>query len=191
LIRYFIKRILLLIPVIVIVSFIVFTLMDLVPGDPLASWDLGSMSVEEVEALRESLGLNDPLLVRYGRYMFKLVQGELGVSDLTGISVMDVFMSRLPNSLLLVFAGFGLGVLIAIPLGVIAARRAGKITDTITTAFTMIGMSMPSFWLGVLMILLFSYYLGWLPVGGNRDGLPSIVMPAICFAMGLIASTTR
>ena len=133
-IRYFFKRILLLIPVLIAVSLIVFALMDMAPGDPLASWDLGAMTTEQVEELRESLGLNDPLPIRYGRYMFRLVQGDLGVSDLTGISVFDTFMSRLPNSLLLVFAGFGLGVLIAIPLGVFAARRAGKITDTCTTA---------------------------------------------------------
>ncbi|MCL2391542.1 MAG: ABC transporter permease subunit [Oscillospiraceae bacterium] len=189
--RYFLKRILLLIPVIVAVSFIVFTLMDLAPGDALAGWDLSDMSDEAVAALRADLGLDDPLIVRYGRYMLRLLQGDLGVSDLSGISVWETFIARLPNTLILALVALVFAVVISIPMGMLAARRAGKITDNLTTAFTMLGMSMPAFWLGILLILFFSYQLTWFPAGGFRDGWRSIILPAVCVSMTMLASSTR
>ena len=190
-VRYFIKRILLLIPVVIVVSFIVFTLMDLAPGDPLSEWDLTGMSSEEVAALRTELGLDDPMLVRYGKYLFRLLQGDLGLSNRSGISVWETFMTRLPNTLILAFTSFVIGVAVSIPMGVIAARRAGTITDNVTTGLTMVGMSMPGFWLGILLILLFADRLGWFPVSGYRDGPRSIVLPAVCSAAVLMATTTR
>ncbi|NMA25058.1 MAG: ABC transporter permease subunit [Clostridiales bacterium] len=190
-IRYFIKRILMLVPVILAVSLIIFCLMDLLPGDMLSSYDLSDYTEEEIAELRASLGLDDPLLVRYGRYMLRLIQGDLGVSDINKYRVWDSFMSRLPNTLYLTFCSFVIGVSIAIPMGVRAARRSGKITDTLTTAATMVGMSMPGFWLGILLILLFSYKLGWLPTGGFSEGLRSMIMPAIAASAGLIAACTR
>jgi len=180
-----------LIPVIVAVSLIVFTLMDLAPGDPLDGWDLQNMTTEEIAQMRADMGLDDPLLVRYGRYMLRLIQGDLGVGDRSRISVWDTFISRLPNTLILAFSSFVIGVSISVPLGIFAARRAGKITDNLTTAFTLIGMSMPGFWLGTLMIMLFSYQLQWFPAGGFRDGFRSVVLPAVCAAMILVASGAR
>ena len=190
-IRYLIKRLLMLIPVILAVSLIVFVLMNIIPGNPLGRYNLDDFSEEDIAALRQELGLDDPLLVRYGRYMFRMIQGDLGVSDINGYSVWDSFMSRLPNTLLLALCAFTIGVAIAIPMGVIAARRAGKITDNLTTALTMVGMSMPGFWLGILLILLFSYQLEWLPTGGFRDGFRSVILPAIAASVSLIATATR
>ncbi|MCL2391187.1 MAG: ABC transporter permease subunit [Oscillospiraceae bacterium] len=190
-IRYILRRLLLLIPVIILVSFIVFTLMDLAPGDAISGLDLGNMSMEEIAALRAEMGLDDPLLVRYGRYMFRLVQGDLGVGDFSGISVWENFITRLPNTLILAFFTVIIGVSIAIPLGIFAARRSGKVSDNITTGFTMIGMSMPGFWLGVLMMLLFSDVLGWFPAGGFNHGLRSVVLPAVVASMTLLAACTR
>ncbi|MCL2391539.1 MAG: ABC transporter permease subunit [Oscillospiraceae bacterium] len=190
-IRFFIKRVIMLIPVIIAVSFIVYTLLDLAPGDPLDAWDLSNMTEAGIAELRLELGIDDPLIVRYGRYMFRLVQGDLGVGDRSRISVWYTFMTRLPNTLILTFATFVIGVTISIPLGIFAARRAGKISDNLATAFTMIGMSMPGFWLGTLLILLFAYQLGWFPAGGFREGFRSIVLPAVCAALILVASAAR
>jgi len=180
-----------LIPVIIVVSFIVFALMDLAPGEAIDGWDLSDMSPEAVAALRLELGLDDPLMVRYGRYMFRLIQGDLGVGDRSGVSVWTMFMSRLPNTLILASGSFLVGATLSIPLGVLAARRAGKLADSLITAFSMVGMSMPGFWLGMLLILVFSYQLGWLPAGGFRDGFLSVIMPAVCAGMMLLASATR
>jgi len=191
LIRYFLRRILLLIPVIILVSFIVFALMDLAPGDIMSGIDLDGMSMEEIAALRAEFGLDDPLIVRYGRYMLRLVQGDLGVGDFTGISVWYNFITRLPNTLILAVATIIIGVSIALPLGIFAARRAGKVLDTATTAFTMIGMSMPGFWMGILLMLLFAYVLGWLPAGGFNHGIRSVILPATVAASTLLAACTR
>ena len=180
-----------LIPVIIAVSFIVYALMDLIPGDMMSGFDLTDYTEAEIASLRASLGIDDPLLVKYGRYMLNLIQGDLGKSDLTGFSVWEQFISRLPNTLLLALCSFIIGVSIAIPMGVHAARNSGKLADNITTTIAMIGMSMPGFWLGILLILLFSYSLGWFPTGGNQAGLRSVVLPAIAASMGLIASATR
>lgn len=189
--RYIIKRLLLLIPVIVLVSFIVFALMDLAPGDMMTGMNLEEMSMEDIAALRAELGLDDPLIVRYGRYMLRLVQGDLGVGDFNGISVWYNFITRLPNTLILAGATILIGVTIAIPLGIFAARRAGKALDTMTTGLTMIGMSMPGFWMGILLMLLFADFLGWLPAGGFNHGIRSVILPAVVAASTLLAACTR
>jgi len=165
--------------------------MDLAPGDIMSGMDLGDMTVEEVAELRATLGLDDPMIVRYGRYMFRLIQGDLGVADFTRVPVWDTFIERLPNTLVLAAGTIIVGVTISIPLGIFAARRAGKISDNLTTAFTMIGMSMPGFWLAALMILLFALVLRWLPPAGFNHGIRSVIMPSICAAMMLLASSTR
>ena len=190
-IRYILRRLLLLIPVIILVSFMVFALMDLAPGDAMSGWDLGDMSMDEIAALREEMGLDDPLIVRYGRYMIRLVQGDLGVGDHSGISVWENFITRLPNTLILALATVIIGVTIALPLGIFAAKRAGKISDNATTAFTMIGMSMPGFWLGILLMLLFAYVIPIFPAAGFNHGIRSVVLPAVVSSMTLLAACTR
>ena len=189
-IRYVLKRLLMLIPVIIAVSFIVFMLMNLIPGDPMTMFSTSEMTPEEVETLRVSLGLDDPLLVRYGKYMLGVLQGDLGSSLINGYKVWNSFMERLPNTLLLTLCSFVVGVALAIPLGVFASKRAGTLADSATTVVTMVGMAMPSFWLGLLLILLFSSLLGWLPTGGFRDAR-SLILPAIAVSSGLTATATR
>ena len=122
--------------------------------------------------------------------MFRLAQGDLGLSDVSQTSVWDKYITRLPNTLLLSLAALVIGSAISIPMGINAARHAGKITDTATTTFTLIGMSMPSFWLALLLILLFSYYLGWVPAGGNK-GFSAFILPAVCSGLLLMANSTR
>ena len=169
----------------------VFALMDLAPGDQMSGWDLEGWTVEEIQAMRDYLGLDDPLLVRYGRYMIRLVQGDLGVGDFSGISVWYNFITRLPATLALAGATVLIGVSIAIPMGIFAAKRAGKLVDAGITAFAMVGMSMPGFWQGILMMLLFAYVLGWLPAGGFNDGVLSLILPATVAASTLLATCVR
>ena len=189
--RYVVKRILWLIPVIIAVSFIVFSLVEFAPGTVVDYMISGDMTPEDIAMLKAQYNLDRPMLYRYGLYMLDLVQGNLGISTVSKISVAETYMERLPNTLLLALASTVIGVVIAIPLGIRAARKAGTVTDTATTTFTLIGMSMPSFWLGLLMMLLFSMWLGWLPAGGNEEGLRSLAMPAVCSAMVLMAISTR
>jgi peptide/nickel transport system permease protein len=190
-IRYIIRRILMLIPVIIAVAFLVFTLMDLAPGDRLSAVNLESMTDEEIQALRDSYGLDDPLVVRFARYMFRLVQGDLGYSEATGISVWESFITRLPNTLILALCSFAIGAVISLPLGIFAAGRAGKISDNLTTTFSVVGMSMPGFWVAILLILIFSFYIKLFPAGGFDNGVRSLVLPAIAASLGFIATTTR
>lgn len=190
-VRYIIKRILLLIPVIIAISFIVFALMELTPGDIVDAMITGDMTAEDIIELREQFNLHRSMLYRYAVYMINLAQGDLGVSMVTGANVWSMFMSRLPNTLLLSFSALVIGMVVAIPMGIIAARRAGKITDNVTTVFTLVGMSMPVFWIGILLILVFSSWLGWLPASGNRDGIRSLILPAVCSSLTIMAFTTR
>ena len=191
--RYIFKRLVWLIPVIIIVSFIVYSLMEMAPGsivDRIMA-DAESMRPEDIEALRIQYNLHMPMIYRYGLYMLNLVQGDLGVSDISGLSVWSTYLSRLPNTLLLSFSALIIGSGMAVPMGIFAAKRAGKIVDNATTTFTLIGMSMPAFWLGLLLLLLFSFQLRWLPAGGNRDGIASLILPAVCSGLILMATATR
>ncbi|MCL2391614.1 MAG: ABC transporter permease subunit [Oscillospiraceae bacterium] len=189
--RYLIKRILLMIPIIIFVSFVIFILMELTPGTIIDGMISEAMTPEARQELIEYHNLHRSVFYRYGLYMLNLVQGDLGVSDTTGASVANMFFNRLPNTLLLVGTGLVIAVLLAVPLGVLAAKRAGSLVDNFVTVISMSGMSMPPFWLGILLLLLFSFHLGWLPAAGNRDGVLSLIMPAMCTALMMMAITTR
>jgi len=180
-----------LIPVLIAVSFIVFTLMELAPGTVIDPMIVGEMTEEDIQALREQFNLHRSMFYRYGLYMLNLLQGDMGVSYINQLSVWDTYMSRLPNTLLLSFTALFIGSAISIPLGIRAARHAGTITDNLTTGFTLIGLSMPHFWIGLLLLLLFSLQLNWLPAGGNDHGIRSLILPGICSALVMTAVATR
>ena len=188
---YVIKRFLLIFPVILCVSFIVYALVDLAPGDVVDTMTSSEMSAEDIAALREQYDLDKPMIYRYGKYMFNLVQGDLGVSDISKESVWDSYIERLPNTLILTFSGLIIGVICAVPLGIFAARRSGTIADNAATVFAILGISMPAFWLALLMQQLFSLKLSWLPSGGMTYGLRSLLMPAVCSGIMLMATATR
>ena len=189
--RYIIRRILWLIPVIIGVSLLVYTLLELTPGTVIDGMITDGMTREEVETLRRQYNLDRHMLYRYGLYMLNLIQGDLGVSDTTGMNIWNQFITRLPNTIILSFVALIIGASVSIPLGIRAARRAGTITDNAVTVFSLIGTSMPVFWLGLLLLLIFSQQLRWLPSGGNRHGIQSVILPAICSAVGMIAQTAR
>jgi peptide/nickel transport system permease protein len=172
----------------------VFFILDLAPGDP-AKTILGEQATPEaVESLREEMGLNDPFLVRYARYMFYLAHGDLGTSYKTKDPVAKEIWARLPNTAKLAFSSTLVAIALALPLGVIAAIKQNTLFDGISMFISLLGISMPVFWMGLLLILLFSVKLGWFPVSGADQGIKSMILPSFALGfmhMAAIARTTR
>lgn len=188
--KYVMKRILLLIPVLLGVSFLVFTIMSFTPGDP-AQLILGeSAPAEAVAQLRLEMGLNDPFIVQYFRFVKNAVVGDFGQSYTTGRDVFGEIFSRFPNTLILAVLGIIIAVCIGIPLGIISATRQYTLIDSISMIGALLGVSMPVFWLGLMLILTFSVNLRWLPSGGF-DGLTSLILPSITLGVGSAAIITR
>ena len=183
--KFIVKRLIMLIPVLIGVTLLVFLILQLAPGDP-AKVILGEQATpEQIEELRESLGLNDPVLVQYANYIIKLVQGDMGESYKTRGPVSDEVFNRFPNTIKLTAC--------AMLLAVVAAVKQNTLFDSISMVIALVGVSMPIFWLGLLLILLFSLRLGWFPSSGS-EGWKSIVLPAVALGfnhMASIARTTR
>lgn len=188
--KYVIKRILMIIPVVLAVSFIVFFIMDFVPSDT-AVMVLGDGATEEqLDYYREEHGLNDPLPVRYVRYMKGILQGDLGTSYAQNRPVWDIFFEKFPNTFRLAIASVIVTVLLSIPLGILAAVKNNTWIDTACSTLSFIGLAMPNFWLGLLLIMLFAVNLHWLPSTG-ADGFKSLILPAITCGTGNMAALTR
>lgn len=179
-----------LIPVILGVTFLVFTIMYFTPGDP-AQIILGETAPQEsVDKLRTEMGLDDPFFVQYFNFVKNAVKGDFGISYKTKKPVFDEIFARFPATLKLTVAGLVIAVIIGIPIGIISATKQYSITDNITMIFALLGVSMPNFWLGLMLILLFSVNLGWLPSGGDRS-FTSLILPAITLGTGVMAIITR
>ena len=188
--RYVIKRLLLMIPVIIGVSFLVFFIMDMAPGDAVDVLAPEGATAEDLEAIRHDLGLDKPVVVRYIDYMAGMLHGDLGVSYISKTDVFQTYVEKLPATIKLSFASILISVILSVPLGIYSATRQGTIQDNISMAFAMIGFAMPHFWLGLLLIIVFSLKLQWFPSGGDET-LSSIVLPAITIGTGLMATLTR
>ena len=193
--KYILKRLLMLIPVILGVTFIVFFILNLSPGDP-AAMILGEQATAEaLEMKREELGLNDPLLVRYFNCMKDLLRGDMGVSYRNSISVWDQVIDRFPNTVVLAIAGILVALLIGIPLGILSAKKQNTVIDNISMVLSLIGVSMPNFWFGLLVVMLFALKLGWLPSQGMGEGfvplLQSLVLPALTLGTGSAGTIAR
>jgi len=152
-----------------------------VTGDPAVLLVEPGASQADLDAIREQFGLDRPLVVQYWHFMKNLLRGDLGQSFYYRMPVFDLYLSRLPNSLVLALAAMAFSLLIGIPAGILAAVRVDRWWDSAGKIFALLGLSMPSFWVGLLMILFFSVYLGWLPSSGSGTPL-HIIMPA--FALG-------
>lgn len=188
--KYIIKRLLYLIPVIIGVTFIVFTIMHFTPGDP-AQLILGESAPQAaVDKLREDMGLNDPFLIQYFNFLKNAVKGDFGTSYTTKVAVFDEVFSRFPATLKLTVAGMLIAIVIGIPVGIISATKQYSITDNVTMILALLGVSMPNFWLGLMLILLFSVKLGVLPSGGD-SGFLSLILPAITLGTSVAAIITR
>ena len=189
-IRYIIKRIVVLIPVVLVTSFLIYWAMNLTGGDPALTLAPDNATAEQIDALREEMGLNDPFMVRYFRYMGGMVKGDLGESYVTKKDVFQSFMEKLPNTLQLGGMAVLIAVVISIPLGIYTAIHQNTWKDNAGMVFALFGTSMPNFWLGLMLILLFSLKLGWLPSGG-KSGFSSLILPALTVGLGLAALITR
>jgi peptide/nickel transport system permease protein len=184
--RYILQRLFLTLIVVLGVTFVVFLIIHLVPGDP-ARVILGVQATEEsVAALRERLGLNRPFLVQYGDWLWSAAQGDFGKSLITGQPVAPQLMQRLPATLQLAAAALLIGMLIGFPAGIISALRPGSTVDLVTSVLSQVGVTIPDFWMGIMLVLLFSLTLGWLPPSGYTpmredfgDWLAHLVLPAV------------
>jgi ABC-type dipeptide/oligopeptide/nickel transport system permease component len=189
-VRFLTRRVLLTFPVLIGVATLVFSLIHLVPGDPVQAMLGESASPSEVADLRARLGLDRPLYVQYAGFMKGVVTGDLGRSLRTNEAVAGLIVERMPATIELALVSMSVAVIIAIPLGIIAAMRAGTSIDHAATTFALVGISMPSFWLGPLLAILFSIELGWLPVSGR--GTPAhLVLPAMTLGAPLAALLGR
>ncbi|MDI9502575.1 MAG: ABC transporter permease [Tissierellia bacterium] len=189
--KYVIKRILFLIPIMLGVSFIVFALLYITPGDP-ARNALGPSAPEEaVVQLREEMGLDDPFLVQYGRYLKNIAtKGDLGSSYISKLPVSQEILSRAGTTIRLAFFAILFAVLLGVPIGIISAIKQYSIFDNITMIFALIGISMPVFWLGLLLIMLFSVQLGWLPASGFSTPA-QMILPSIALGAQSVSVITR
>lgn len=188
--KYIIKRILMLIPVIIGVSLLVFVMLDLAPGNIIDI--IGSeMSVEEVAQLTHELGYDRSVFYRYFLYVKGLLHGDLGTSYIYKMDVWSLYMQRLPATLELAGASVVLAIILSIPLGIKAATHHGGVTDNVSMVAALLGLSMPNFWLGMMLVVLFSNKLGLLPSYGASDGIKSLILPAFTIGTGLMATLTR
>lgn len=192
---YMIRRVLLIFPVLLGVSLVIFTILALSPGDPLAgviSEEYGA-TAEDIEAVREQLHLNDPLHVQYANFLWDALHGDLGRSFRGQRPVLDDILFRLPKTLELAVAGVLAAMLIGIPAGVLAALYRGRAYDKVTMLAAITGLSVPSFYAGILLILLFAVRLGWFKVVGDKS-FKGLILPVFALAVhpaGTLARLTR
>lgn len=200
--KYILKRLLSMIPAVFVVSVVIFLIIHLTPGDPAAVMLGDQADPEAIAALREALGLNDPLPVQYLRWLGGVLRGDLGQSLYSDESMVSMLLSHLSPTLSLTVFALAISLIVAVPLGILAARKRGALADNAISVFSMIGISMPSFLLGLLLMLVFAVTLRWLPAAGYKtlaeDGMAEhlryLVMPAIALGFmeaGLILRMTR
>lgn len=188
--RYFLRRLLLTVPVLFGVATLVFSLVHLVPGDPAVSMLGEGAAPSEVEALRERLGLDRPLPAQYATFLAGLARGDLGTSFRYGTPVTSEIRTRLPQTARLGFAAMAVALVFGISLGLLAAVFRGTAIDAGAMTLALVGISLPNFWLGPLLAILFSVQLGWLPVSGT--GSPAhLVLPAVTLGLALAAILAR
>ncbi|RNC99650.1 nickel ABC transporter permease [Lysinibacillus halotolerans] len=179
------------------ITFLVFSSMYLAPGDPASMIGGPTATESDLEAIRDDLGLNDPFLTQYGRYIANLAQGDLGFSYQTRQPVAEAIAIRFPNTLKLAVASMIIAIIIGIFAGLISALKHNSWLDVTSTTFALGGISIPNFWLGSILILIFSVNLQWLPVAGLSDpwwtaeGIKQLILPAITLGTGSAAMIAR
>ena len=189
-IRHFLQRLLYTVPAIWLILTMVFLMIHIVPGDPVLQMLGQDARVEDLAQLRHTLGLDQPLGVQYVRYLEGLARGDWGRSMRYAAPVRPIVLQRFPATLELSLAALAVCLAIAIPAGVFSARRRGSRADRATSFFTLLGLSVPNFALGPILILVFSIEIGWLPVSG-RGGIGNLILPAATLGAALAAILTR
>ena len=195
---FFVRRLFTLIPTLVFVSMLIFSLQQLLPGDPALVLAGEDPSPEAIAHIRAKLHLDDPLPVRYGYWIAGVLQGDLGESARTHQPVLELILQKLPVTIELALLALLIALVISIPAGIVSAVYKGSAVDTGATVFALTGLSTPNFWLGIMLILLFSVELGWLPASGYvspfenlRANLASMIMPAFVLGNAIAASLMR
>ncbi len=189
-VRFLIRRVVLTIPVLLGVATLVFSLIHLVPGDPAQAMLGDGASPQDIAELRTNLGLDRPLPAQYVSFLQSAVTGDLGTSFRTGQPVTRMIAERVPATAELALAAMTVAILLAIPLGVVAAVRKNTFADHAAMTFSLAGISIPNFWLGPLLAIVFAVELGWLPVSG-RGTLAHLVLPAFSLGLALSAILAR
>jgi peptide/nickel transport system permease protein len=199
LLTFIARRLLALIPLMLVVSFLVYSLVVLLPGDPAVAIAGGEDSTpEEVAQVREELGLDDPLLVQYGRWLGKAVQGDLGTSLYTERSVSDEITRRFPVTFSVAIGAIVISLVLGMSAGIIAGLRQGHFTDRAVIFLTSLGLAIPSFWLALLLVIVFAVELGWLEAIGYVkfsedpwEWARHLIMPWLALGIGAAASVAR
>jgi len=189
-VRFLVRRALLTIPVLLGVATLVFSLIHLVPGDPAQAMLGDGASPQDIAELRTNLGLDRPLTSQYAAFLRHAVTGDLGKSFRTGQPVTQMIAERVPATAELALAAMTVAILLALPLGIIAAVRKNTFVDHAAMTFSLAGISIPNFWLGPLLAIVFAVELGWLPVSG-RGTAAHLVLPAISLGLALSAILAR
>ncbi len=187
---YILRRLVLLIPLWLGVTLLAFAMIQLIPGDPVVLMLGPRATPERAAALRDQLGLDDPLLVQYGRYVLRVLRGDLGTSLRGRTQVLDEILLRLPSTLQLAVAGLALSVSAGLAVGTIAAVTPSRLLDRTLMTMAAAGLSVPIFWLAPILILFFGVRLRWVPVSGGA-GWQALVLPSVAVAMGPAAVLAR
>ena len=199
---YIVRRLLQAIPTLLVISFLIFSLLYVTPGDPVElifGTEDQSLSEEQRQIIMEEWGLDKPFLIRYKDFVVDALGGDLGVSYATNQPVFESVMERMPATFTLAAFAMILSLIISVPLGMLAALKHNSIWDSLATALATIGVSLPKFWFGLVLMIYFSLKLGWLPSTGTADlmtdglgeFLKHIIMPGSALALGMAATQTR
>lgn len=189
--QYIIRRLLQMIPITLGILTLIFSLIHLIPGDPAAQIAGEGARPQDIENVRKALGLDKPLWKQYTTYLNNLAHGDLGRSFRTNESVATEIRDRYPATMQLAFGAMLVALLVAFPLGIISAIYRNSWIDNVARFFALIGVSMPSFWFGPLLIIAFAINREWFPVSGREDGLRSLVLPSVTMGLALSAILTR
>lgn len=197
--KHIISRILFFIPVLLIVSVFSFSLVFLAPGDPAASYRTLDMTDEEYEQLKTDLGFNDPIIVQYGRWLGRVLKGDFGMSTSSKGEVLPQIMVKLPATIGLMGASILFSLIVAIPLGMLAGYKQNSLADKAVSFFSYLGISIPSFWFGIMLIILFALKLHCLPSSGMRttgvrtfwDLTKHAIMPIVVLSISKISIYAR
>ena len=193
--KYVLKRLAMLIPVLIGVTFMVYFILSLSPGDTAAMIAGESADAETIEATRKDLGLDQPVIVQYGKYMLNLFHGDMGKSYKTKRDVFPTIMAAFPNTAKLAFWSILVAVAIALPIGIISATRQYSMVDNVGMVAALLGVATPNFWLGLMLVNLFSVQLGWLPalgMGSMSKGIGDVISHMVlpCFCLATIPTAT-
>jgi peptide/nickel transport system permease protein len=188
---YILKRLFLTIPMLLGIVILVFLMVKLVPGDAVSAMQGQlKLSAEQMASIRQALGLDEPLYVQLGNYLLGLMSGDLGRSLFGGRPIRDLISANLPATIQLTIAGMLVAIVLGLPLGIFSALKQNSVWDVGSTLLGLVGVSIPAFWLGLMLIQLFAVTLGWLPITGDR-GLRGLVMPALALGLAEAAIITR